>query len=349
MNNTSQHNEFNPSGVGLKNGNFIGLPFTEETANVVLLPVPWDVTVSYGEGTAMASQAILDASVQLDLFDADIQDAWKLGIFMLPVPEKLQIQRGDWRPKAAEYIDFLEAGGNIAENTQMQKLLNEINEACAEMNNKVWQESKKRLNENKLVGLVGGDHSTPLGLLKALSEKYNDFGILQIDAHQDLRESYEGFTYSHASIFNNALRLDSVSKLVQVGIRDNCEEEVQFAKKQEKRISVYYDQEIKERIFEGTSWSIQCDQIIEELPESVYISFDVDGLDPKLCPGTGTPVPGGLEFYEVNYLIKKLVESGRKIIGFDLCEVGTDEWDANVGARILYKLCNWAGRSQRMI
>jgi len=349
MNSTSQHKEFNPNGVGLKNGNFIGLPFDENTAKVILLPVPWDVTVSYREGTAMAPQAILDASVQLDLFDADIQDAWKQGIFMLPLPDELLVQRDNWRPKAAEYIDFLEAGGNITENPEMQELLNTINEACANMNNKVWQESKKWLDENKLVGLVGGDHSTPLGFLKALSEKYNDFGILQIDAHHDLRESYEGFKFSHASIFNNALKLDAVSKLVQVGIRDYCEEEVQFIKNREKQISVFYDQEIKERIYEGTSWNRQCDKIIEELPEKVYVSFDIDGLDPKLCPGTGTPVPGGLEFYEVNYLIKKLVESGRTIIGFDLCEVATDEWDANVGARILYKLCNWSGRSQGMI
>lgn len=349
MNRTSQHKEFNPSGVGLKNGNFIGLPFDQDTANVVLLPVPWDVTVSYREGTAMASQAILDASIQLDLFDSDIQDAWKLGIFMLPVSDELLKARDNWRPKAAEYINFLEAGGTITENFNMQKLLNSINEACAEMNNKVYQESKKWLDENKLVGLVGGDHSTPLGFLKALSEKYNDFGILQIDAHHDLREGYEGFKFSHASIFYNALKLDSVSKLVQVGIRDYCEEEVQFINNQQERISVFYDQDIKERIFEGTFWNLQCNKIIEELPEKVYISFDIDGLDPKLCPGTGTPVPGGLEFYEVNYLIKKLVESGRKIIGFDLCEVGTDEWDANVGARILYKLCNWSGRSQGMI
>jgi agmatinase len=349
MNRIPRDTDFNPSGVGQKNGNFIGLPFNEDTARVVLLPVPWDVTVSYREGTALAPQAILDASVQLDLYDPDIEDAWKLGIFMLPVKVELLKARNKWRPKAEEYINFLEADGKIDEDERMQALLSEINGACAEMNEKVWQQTKKWLDQNKLIGLVGGDHSVPLGLLKALSEKHDEFGILQIDAHHDLRDSYEGFIWSHASVFYNALQFNSISKLVQVGIRDYCEEEVDFVDSQNERISVFYDHQIKEGIFNGTPWNVQCGKIIEELPDNVYISFDIDGLDPKLCSGTGTPVPGGLEFYEANYLIKKLVESGRKIIGFDLCEVGNHEWDANVGARILYKLSNWTGRSQGLI
>ncbi|MFA5533390.1 MAG: arginase family protein, partial [Mariniphaga sp.] len=90
-------------------------------------------------------------------------------------------------------------------------------------------------------------------------------------------------------------------------------------------------------------------EIIEKLPEQVYISFDIDGLDPKLCPHTGTPVPGGLDFPEAVYLLKRLTESGRRIIGFDVCETGNNEWDANVAARIIYKICNLTGRSQGLI
>jgi agmatinase len=205
------------------------------------------------------------------------------------------------------------------------------------------------MGKNKLVGLVGGDHSVPLGYLEALGEKHNNFGILQIDAHHDLRKSYEGFHFSHASIFFNALKINSVSKLVQVGIRDYCDEEVEIVQNEPGRITVFYDQQIKENQFNGLTWKEQCDSIIQELPDEVYISFDIDGLDPKLCPGTGTPVPGGLDFFEINFLLKKLVESGRKIIGFDVCEVGQHVWDANVGARILYKLCNWMGRSHGKI
>ncbi len=349
MNSDFEKHDFNPSGVGLKNGNFIGLPFSEETAKIILVPVPWDVTVSYEEGTANAPQAILDASVQLDLYDPDISDAWKLGIFMQQSDEFLMNNRINFRVKSAAYIDFLEKGGTVSENPEMKNNLDEINGESETVNQWVFGKSKKLMKEGKIVGIIGGEHSVPLGYLQALSELHSDFGILQIDAHMDLRNSYEGFTHSHASVFNNALKLKSVSKLVQVGIRDFCDEEMEMVHSEKERISVFFDQQLKENRFSGMTWNEQCGSIINQLPENVYVSFDIDGLDPKLCPNTGTPVPGGLDFYEVNFLLKKLVESGRKIIGFDLCEVGNNEWDANVGARILYKLCNWTGRSQKLI
>lgn len=345
MENTSHKKDFNPSGVGLKNGNFIGLPFNEETANVVLVPVPWDVTVSHGEGTATAPQAILEASTQLDLFDADVKDAWKQGVFMQPLNENILEDRDEIRPEAVKYIDFLESGGCVSENAKMKHTLETINNRCEELNNWVYRQSQQLLEKEKLVGVVGGDHSVPLGFMKALVEKYSDFGVLQIDAHLDLRNSYEGFTYSHASIFNNALEIKNISKLVQVGIRDYCEEEVARVAEEGKRISVFYDHQIKENIFQGSNWNQQCEEIIAELPEKVYISFDIDGLDPKLCPNTGTPVPGGLDYNEAIFLFKKIVESGRQIIGFDVCEVGNNEWDASVGARIIYKMCNLMGKS----
>jgi agmatinase len=201
------------------------------------------------------------------------------------------------------------------------------------------------------VAMLGGDHSTPLGFIRALGEKYNRFGVLQIDAHADLRKAYEGFTYSHASIMYNALKLPAVGRLVQVGIRDYCDEELDVMKRAGGRIVTYFDQDIKEQLFGGTSWAAICDKIIADLPHDVYVSFDIDGLNPKLCPNTGTPVAGGFEFEEVAFLIKKLVKSGRKIIGFDLNEVapGADDWDANVGARLLYHLCNWMAVSQNKL
>ncbi len=341
--------DFNPSGVGLKNGNFIGLPFDERNANVVLIPVPWDVTVSFIEGTAYAPQAILDASAQIDLYDTDIKDAWKLGIYMQPIDNLILGKRNFLRAKAAEYIQFLERGGKLTDDSRMESLRNEIDLACVELNDWVYEKCLRFIKNQVIVGLVGGDHSVPLGFIKALGESYKSFGILQIDAHFDLRNSYEGFEYSHASIFYNVLKESSVSKLVPVAIRDYCEEEAQFVNENAGKIEAFYDQRLKENAFAGMNWEDQCALIINILPENVYISFDVDGLDPKLCPNTGTPVPGGVDFAEINFLIKKLVENGRKIIGFDLCEVGHQDWDANVGARILYKLCNWAGRSQGKI
>jgi agmatinase len=133
-----------------------------------------------------------------------------------------------------------------------------------------------------------------------------------------------------------------------VGIRDLCEEEASVVQRAMGRVEVFYDDDLKEKLYSGESWDSLCTQIISRLPDLVYVSFDIDGLDPKLCPGTGTPVPGGLEFQQATHLLKRVVQSGKKIIGFDLCEVapGASDWDANVGARMLYHLCNRMAISQ---
>jgi agmatinase len=212
----------------------------------------------------------------------------------------------------------------------------------------------RHLDEGKLVAVLGGDHSTPLGLLDALAARYegaeaDGFGILQFDAHADLRAAYEGFEFSHASIMYNALKIKPVQRLVQVGIRDICEAEARLADESNGRVTIFYDAYLQEERLNGTPWKKICKKIVANLPQHVYISFDIDGLDPKLCPGTGTPVPGGLEFEQACYLIKYVVKSGRRIIGFDLNEVapGTDpDWNGGVGARLLYKLCNWMAVSQ---
>ena len=199
------------------------------------------------------------------------------------------------------------------------------------------------LDEGKLVGLLGGDHSTPFGYWKAIAEKHGDFGILQIDAHCDLREAYENFKYSHASVMYNALtEIPQIVKLVQVGVRDYSVSEAEYIANSNNRVVTYFDKQIKERLYEGETWKVIVDEIVNHLPDKIFISFDIDGLDPKLCPHTGTPVQGGFETEQIFYLFKKVLQSGRRIIGFDLNEVGisADEWDENVGARVLFKLCN---------
>ncbi len=340
---------FDPNGIGLDNGHFIGLPYTEEEAKIVMVSVPWDVTVSYADGTSSGPDNILQASLQLDLFDPEVENAWKLGIFFRPADERQKTLNATLRTEAKKYIAFLEQGGQISDNRAMAERLANINQHHKELNHEVYLATKVLLEKGKIPAVVGGEHSVPLGLLQAISEKHTEFGVLQIDAHMDLRDSFEGFTYSHASIFNNAVKLGYVKNLVQVGIRDFCEQEVAFAK--EHKVQVFYDYQIQQNKYRNRNWHEQCEQILETLPQKVYISFDIDGLDPQLCPNTGTPVAGGLDFNEVLYLIKRLVESGRQIIGFDLCEVGGlgNEWDGNVGARVLYKLCNWTGKSNGMI
>jgi agmatinase len=342
---------FDPSGVGLKNGNFIGLPFDEQEAAVVLMPVPWDVTVSYSAGTATGAQNILEASSQLDLYDHDVKDAWKMGLFMRPLQQEWLEKSIALRSKSTIYIDFLENGGTIEDNIEMQNLLSHLNEECEKLHQWVYEATKQLMDDGKLVGLVGGDHSTPLGYLRALAERYDNFGILHFDAHLDLRKAYEGFTYSHASIFYNALQLPQVKRMVSVGIRDYCDEEIELIANSGSRIQVFYDSYLKKQVYKGISLYSIYQNLIDMLPKNVYISFDIDALTPHLCPNTGTPVPGGLEFQEAMFLIKCVLDSGRKIIGFDVSETAAagNEWDGNVAARVVYKLANVMGKSQGKI
>jgi len=334
---------YDPNSVGNPDNNIFGLPTTEEDARLVILPVPWEVTVSYNAGTARAPEHILNASLQVDLFDPDFKDAWKQGFFMRPVDKKV-LTKSDYLRKEAElYINYISHAEIVAENKFMCKSLKEINAGSLFLNNWVYDQTKDMMESGKLVGLLGGDHSTPFGYIKAIAERYPDFGILQIDAHCDLRDAYEGFVYSHASIMFNVLKeIDSVKKIVQVGIRDFCDEELDFIQKSDGKIVTFFDKVIKERQYEGETWKSIVDDIVAQLPENIFISFDIDGMDPKLCPHTGTPVPGGFETEQVFYLLKKVKEAGKKIIGFDLNEVGVsnNEWDENVGSRILYKLCS---------
>jgi agmatinase len=338
---------FNPSGVGLDNGNLYGLPFDYESAGIVVFGVPWEVTVSYHAGTACGPYRVLEASPQLDLFDLDNPESWQQGIFMPPMPAWIGAQNEAMRSRAAELIEASEQGVAIASRADLSASLAEINAACEAVNQWLYQQAKAALAAGKRVVTIGGDHSVPLGALRALAEVTPEFGILHIDAHADLRQAYQGFRYSHASIMNNVLALPEMRQLVQVGIRDICHDEVALIKAAAGRIVTHYDAALKEKRYAGTPWLALCDQIVAALPQQVYISFDADGLDPKLCPNTGTPVPGGLELEEVFCLCRQVVRSGRQIIGFDICEVGDGEWDGNVGARALYKLCSLMGLSQQ--
>jgi len=333
---------FDPDGPASADSLY-GLPYTTDNANVVVIPVPWEVTVSYQSGAAKGPEAIKKASAQVDLFDEKVPNAWKIGIAMEDMPAALVKQNKQLRPKAESYIDMFTNGGN---EKKMKPLLTEINKACDEMVKWVKDKSLQHLKKKKIVALLGGDHSTPLGLMQAVAQQH-DFGILHIDAHCDLRDAYEGFTYSHASIMFNALKIKSMKKLVQVGIRDFSEGENQLIHHSHGRVKLFSDKDMKEKMAYGSSWHEITRSIISHLPKHVYISFDIDGLDPKLCPHTGTPVPGGLEFWEAIHLIEMVVESGRQIVAFDINEVapGNDEWDANVGARLLYKIANLAAVS----
>ncbi len=336
---------FDPNATSVINGNYFGFPFLAEESEVVLISIPWDVTTSYGEGTAKGPRAILDASLQLDFYLFGINKPWEIGIGTLPVMEKIVEKNKVNRALAIEIIENLEKGTNL--NTEdLRDKISTVNKECAALNLWLHEESNKWLSQNKIVGVVGGEHSTPLGLINALSEKEESFGILQIDAHSDLRRAYQGFDYSHASIMYNALKNNNISQLVQVGIRDICPEEIDYIKN-DNRVVLYNDFSLSETLFSERSWLSICDEILLHLPEKVYISFDIDGLSPENCPNTGTPVPGGLSFNQAVTLIKYIAKE-KEIIGFDLCEVSPSlinphtNFDGNVGARLLYLLSSFA-------
>jgi len=339
---------FDPNALGDAAGGVYGLPFTVEEAQMVIVPVPWEVTVSYRAGTAQAPAAIREASLQVDLYDPDIMDAWRLGLAMEDNDEQWAQESQDLRPRAAEYIAWLEAGQPNDQAAALGDVPAEVTRRGAALLEWLKQKTGAYLDAGKAVAVLGGDHSTPLGYIHALAERHQEFGILQIDAHCDLRPAYEGFQYSHASIMHNALQLPQVKKLVQVAIRDLCQQEADTIDQSGGRVVMFHHRFLRDDMYGKKSWKKQCGKIIAQLPQKVYLSFDIDGLDPKLCPDTGTPVPGGLEFEEALYLIRQVVRSGREIIGFDLNEVspGDTEWNAIVGARLLYHLCNWMAVSQ---
>ncbi|WP_114792886.1 agmatinase family protein [Niabella yanshanensis] len=334
---------FDQNAVSNPENNVFGLPSTEENADLIVISVPWEVTVSYGSGTAKAPEAICRASLQVDLYDPQFPDAWKRGFYLTPTDKQLQLKSAYLRREAELYIDYISRGEELKANQFMCKSIREVNEGGEYLNDWVYQQAKTHLKNKKLVGLLGGDHSTPFGLYKALAEQHDEYGILQIDAHCDLKKAYEGFKYSHASIMYNALNeIPQIKTITQVGVRDMSQDEWEFIQNSNGRVIPYFDQDIKERQFGGDTFREIAAEIINSLPQKVHISFDIDGLDPKLCPNTGTPVPGGFELDRMFYLFHEILKSGRKVIGFDLVEVGVGdtEWNANVGARALFKLCN---------
>lgn len=337
---------FDPSAVAVKNGRFFGLPYTPEEAEIVLLQAPWDVTTSYRDGTNKGPSALLEASYQLDFFSPYRARAWETRIASLPLNKKWAALNKKLRSTAKKHIALLESGKKPSKEAENR--LRRINQESAKFHAALEAEARKWIRKGRAVVTVGGDHSVSYGPVKALSEE-KGFSILHIDAHADLRYAYEGFPHSHASIMRLLTGLPGVRSVTQVGLRDVSPDEMQVIEGN-KNIHSFFDWDMKRARAEGVSWRDICDRIVESLDENVYVSFDIDGLDPRYCPSTGTPVPGGLELDEVFYLFERTVKSGRKIIGADLVEVAPsgetgDEWDANVGARVLFQLCQFIKNS----
>jgi len=338
--------KFDPNSAADLDSGIFGLPHSFFDAKLIFLPVPWEATTSYGGGTSKGPAAILEASYQVDLFDLEVDRPYEAGMHILPASKKIYA----WNKKAkSEAQKVIRAGGRVGKSKSLKAALASVNKISALVNEEVRKESARILAAGKIIGLVGGDHASPYGAIQAVAEVEKDFGLLHIDAHSDTRDAYEGFEWSHASILRNVMNgIPQVKKLVQVGIRDFCEEEWDYIRQSKGRIETFFDLDCQKKKAIGECWGVQVKHIVSRLPQKVWITFDVDGLDPRFCPNTGTPVPGGLDFAEAVILIGEVARSGRRIVGFDLNEVspGKDDWDANVGARLLYKLSAWTLASQ---
>ncbi len=298
----------------------------------VVLPLKWDATTSYHSGASNAPEAIIHASHQLE----DYHHYW--GGF------------------CSDYIyfdkDFLKEIGKL--NAQCKEIVNryrlrassgdleKVNALCSDYNRRVEERYDFWFKKGVKVLGLGGDHGSSYPLMaRVLSKQVKQTTVIHIDAHFDLRESYEGFTFSHASVLKNIYKLNLEHlKFLHLGMRDFCQAEHQCARSNKSSI-FYLDEQIKEHEFCGGSWDELCEKFLDFSSEHIYITLDIDGMSPLLSPGTGTPVPGGLDFQKLIYLLKKLSKN-KQLVGFDLVEVaprdGDLEWNANVGARVLQQL-----------
>ena len=311
-----------PEGSGL-----FALPYTVDDAAIVIVPVPWDATSSQDRVSSGAPDAVCEASMYVELFDPRFGAIYRQGIAMDAVSDEISSLNA-----AAIALQADETFGGA-----------ELDAACQRINEIVRNQADGHLRAGKQVGVLGGDHSVSYGTIEAHLDKYTGMGILQIDAHCDLRNAFDDITFSHASIMYNVLENLGAAKLIQVGVRGLCEFEGEYLA-QSDRVRTFFDCDIHDLLAAGANWTSVCDQIVDTLPELVYVSLDMDGLDPACCPHTGTPVPGGLSYNDVLSLLRHIVASGRRVVGFDLVEVGTNRFDANIAAHLLYQLCGVVGQ-----
>ncbi len=349
---------FDPDDAAKPGSGVFGLPTERGAARIVLFPAPFDATTSYGGGAARGAEAIRRASAQVDLLDHQFGAAHEAGIFMEAEDEVIAELSREARALAAPII--ARGGAGAGDEDAVKR----VDAACEHVRHRVHERTARILKEGRIPGLVGGDHSTPLGAIEAAAQSVEKrskggLGLLQVDAHMDLREAFEGFAFSHASITHNVvMRAPGVTRVVQVGLRDCGAGERRLVEGSGGRIVAHFDYDWWRFLDAGEPFAALCRRAVEPLPENVWVTFDIDGLDPALCPQTGTPVPGGLTFNQASMLLDILARSGRRVVGFDLVEVSPgeieereeeagDSWDAMVGARVLYKLCGCALAASR--
>jgi agmatinase len=276
------------------NFGFLEKEFSDyKKSKFVILSVPYEGTVSYGKGTSKGPAAIIKASHNMELYDEELDNEnYKAGICTL-------------KPLKAE--------------STPKKMIDSIE-----------KESDKIIKDNKFPIMLGGEHSISTGLIRALKKKYNDLSVLQLDAHADLRQEYEGQPYSHASIM---ARTREITNAVQVGIRSLSIEESKWIKKD--NLPIFWAR----NIYDNEEW---FDDAISKLSNNVFITIDLDVFNPSIMSATGTPEPGGLDWYMVVKFLKKVCEK-KKVVGFDVVELApTKNHSCDfLAAKLVYKLIGY--------
>lgn len=341
-----QLKELDLNGIMPDNGNYFGIPVSPDEAALVLVSAPWDVTVATRAGSSYAPDAIIDASRRIGLCDPSTDDSWRKGVATVPIDYTIQDLSHRLRSDAERVIKYRdELGIPVIENMIYERRSKRINEALHEINSNIYEQTSSWLSKGKIVGLVGGDQSTIYGAVKAMGEKFGRLGILHIDSECDMRSDVHGFDFSNMSVMHDLLRdVPQIENYVGVGMREfkPCEwQRVQ----ENKRIKLFTADDMHRMEYEGETWKAVCDKIVDGLPDNVYVSLDIDGLTMECSPHTGVRVPGGMTLPQVVYMLERVVDSGRRIVGFDLTEVVPDlkdKSDALIAARLLFRMCNVA-------
>lgn len=269
-----------PAKMDEKLPNFLGLSAkyaSSASARVHIIPCPYEHTTSYGKGTANGPKAILEASQEVELFDDEL---WT-------EPFKVGVHTAD-----AVAIDKVEAG----ESKPFQSL---------------YEVVKPLVDNDKFPLILGGEHSLTLGAVRACAERYKDLSILQVDAHCDLRPSYDGNPFSHASIGYRLYEHLPKPLITQVGIRNVSWQEARWMETESPKINIFWARM-------QDKWNFN--EIVNTLSDNVYLTIDVDGLDSSIMPSTGTPEPGGMNWYQLMELIKHVCVR-KNVVGADIVEL----------------------------
>ncbi len=320
-------------------GCYFGDKTSLSDADVVVVSAPWSVTSDFGRGATYTPDAIIEASLGKELYDVSTGMSVEGRIATAEIDYNIQ-EISEQLGRDAERIVRSCEGEDGEIGDYISRKIASVNEGFAEMHKSIYKQVKQFSAEGKRVAIVGGDHSVAFGAVKALAEDNEALGVLFVDAHSDFGRENELFKFSHRTIARDIVEAAPVAKLVQVGVRDVERAEVEAIRATD-NVEVFFAENLAARRFEGCSWGDICREIVAELPENVYISFDVDALKIEFCNNTNAPTPGGMSFDEALYLINMVVASGRNIVGCDISEVVTsleDKMDAIVGARLLAKL-----------